>query len=133
MPVTTATQPQNIQQYEADCREFVNGFKSDNPRTIVQHIRSRNRRKIGVIVAFRGMQGEIRAGFSLCNVKKERRGFNSLIGLRKAIQRSLPVDEIDFEICYRSDDPGTHNGVPQGARRTMLAVCDRARKYFSDE
>lgn len=119
--MTTATQPQSFQQYESDCRKFVSGFQTDNPRAIVQYVRFRNRQKRGVIVAFRGMQGEIRAGFSLCNTKRERRGFNSLIGLRKAIARSQPVDEIRWD------------QVPHGARATLATVCKRARKYFSDE
>lgn len=118
--MTTTTQPQNFQQYEADCREFVKGFQSDNPTAIVQYIRSRNRQKLGVIIAFRGLSGEIRAGFSLCNVKKEKRGFNQLVGLRKAIQRSRHIDEINWE------------EVPHGARATLKAVCERARKHFSE-
>lgn len=116
--MTATTQPQSFRQYEADCREFVNGFKFDNPTAIVQYIRSRNRHKLGAIIAFRGMRGEIRAGFSLCNVKKERRGFSPFIGLRKAIQRSQPIDKINWE------------EVPHGARATLKLVCERARKYF---
>jgi hypothetical protein len=136
---TTTTQPQNFQQYEADCRKFVQGFQSDNPTAIVQYVRLRRkpqrgpdgqprpqanggkgRQKRGVIIAFLGMQGEIRAGYSLCNTKKERRGFSPLIGLRKAIERSTPINEINWE------------EVPHGARSTLGSVCDRARKYFSE-
>ena len=117
--MTTAIQPQNFQQYEDDCRRFVTGFKTDNPTAIVQYVRFRNRQKRGVIVAFLGKQGEVRAGFSLCNTKKERRGFSPLVGLRMAIQRSRPIDEINWD------------EVPHGARVTLGSVCERARKYFS--
>ena len=117
--MTITTQPQSFEQYEADCQKFVSEFKSDNPTVIVQYVRSRNRERKGVIIAFRGLRGEIWAGFSLCNVKRERRGFSPIIGLRKAIDRSRPIDDIRLD------------QVPHGARATLAIVCERAREYFS--
>ena len=118
--MTITTQPQSFEQYEADCQKFVSEFKSDNPTTIiVQYVRYRNRERKGVIVAFRVLRGEIRAGFSLCNVKRERRGFSPIIGLRKAIDRSRPIDDIRLD------------QVPHGARATLAIVCERARELLS--
>jgi hypothetical protein len=137
---TTEKKPQNFQQYEEECRKFVSGFTADNPTAIVQYVRLRQkprrdsegnvkpqtnggkgRQKKGVIIAFKGLQGEIRAGYSLCNTKKEKRGFKQLVGLRKAITHAIPIDEINWE------------EVPHGARKTLGAVCERARKYFNNE
>ena len=90
----------------------------------------RARQRRGVIVAFIGMGGELRIGWSLFNTNHESRAFSRAAGLRKAIERARTPDEYEFDTNYRADDQDTHNGVPQTIRRPIQSVLERARRYY---
>lgn len=139
----STTKPTNFQQYEHESEKFVNGFRADNPKAIVQYVRFSNkpksklngnggkaRQRRGVIVAFIGMSGELRIGWSLFNVNHESHAFSRPAGLRKAIERAKQEHEYNFSLDYRADDPSTHHGVPQTIRRPIQEVLEKAKRYY---
>ena len=141
---TAPTKPTSFEQYEEESQRFVDGFRADNPKAIVQYVRFTNkpksktsggkaRQRRGVIVAFIGMQGELLIGWSLFNIKHESRAFSRAAGLRKAIERARQQHEYNMNIEYRAEDATTHHGVPQTIRTPMRTVLDRAKRYYFGE
>ena len=156
MSTKTKQKPTSFQEYEHESERFVGGFKEANPKAIVQYVRFSNkpksqtkggkaRQRRGVIVAFIGMSGELRIGWSLFNINHESRTFSPNAGLRKAIERACTEGEYDFNKLYDSNDQrpnpeevaeGAANwrrGVPQTIRRPILKVLERAKRYYFKE
>jgi hypothetical protein len=143
----------NRQDFLADCADYCDTFKTqlgDN-RLMIAYVRrgkrpsknifikgedgtlkaaARGRRKPqGVIVAFKDDDGTIMVGWSLC---RKNETFHSKVGLRYAIERAIPLEQLqrqlenidDLKATFENNPTGmaaaTPDGYPPHSVRAML-------------
>lgn len=78
-----------FEDYVDRCRTNVNRLLSPG-RGFYQYIRDKRGRAKGVITLYK-QEGELKIGWSLCNKLDQ---FNKLVGLNKALERSINVDDV---------------------------------------
>ncbi len=82
---------------------------------LVQYIRDRKQRPVGVVVAYRSNQGLVKVGYSKCNPEDH---FDKREGLNMALKRAVPVDTASVPV-YAAN-------LPQSVRSTFEIVAERA-------
>lgn len=103
------------QGYLNACSTFANSFLAIQ-KPLLRYKRDRNRRKIGVVLAFRD-KGVVKIGYSKCHVSME--PFDKAIGIYKAYQRAKPVEQLFLD-----------TEVPNSMRSDILEMTERANRYF---
>jgi hypothetical protein len=102
-------------QYEAECRHFVEAFTAFHP-ILSEFILNQKNQRVGVVVSF-VENGKIHVGCSLCNVKRDK--FSNYVGLNYAISRG-------------SNDVNDLPKVPRTCKAHVLKMIDRAGRYFKN-
>jgi len=78
-------------------------------------------RRVGVVMAFPGNDGEVRYGYSLCNMKSGD-CFNRDFGLNLAESRGMTVNELAKRTLL--------NEIPATVRRDLGKMVIRAESYY---
>jgi hypothetical protein len=101
--------------FAAQCREANKGLLSSG--ALLRYSRDNRKRKLGVVIAFK-RDNVVQVGYSKCNVQLEE--FDRDIGIAKAIQRAQPLEQyLHFQVP-----------VPNSMEMDILAMCERAARYF---
>ena len=144
-----------------DCENWCEGFQNTNKVLIayvrrgpvptqtilmqsedgtVKAARRGRRRPQGVVAAYRGTDGIIRIGWSLC---RKTETFNSKVGIRYALERAVPLSGVKQQFVELSrlsklrkenDILGQHtykepdHYPPQSIRKTLAKVIERTEK-----
>jgi len=142
-------QPINSKKdFIADCENWCEGFQKSN-KVLIAYVRRGKRppqnlfiqteegtvrlgrqgrkRPQGVIAAYRGDDGVIRIGWSLC---RKTETFVSKVGLRYALERAIPIKELKTpeyvaELEANLEDVQKH--ISEGATSSMQQALDLAR------
>ena len=151
-----AHQINNKQDFLNDCSNWCEGFQTSN-KVLIAYIRrgkrpaqnifvqsedgtlkaSRKgrRRPQGVVAAYRGDDGIVRIGWSLC---RKTEAFSSKVGLRYALERAVPIGVVasrlqELEALMDLQREGVkitipENSPPQSVRKTLTKILERTEK-----
>jgi hypothetical protein len=136
------------QDFLSDCKQWCEGFQSHN-NVLIAYVRRGKRppqnlfvqteqgtlklgrqgrkRPQGVVAAYRGQDGVIRIGWSLC---RKTEPFNSKVGLRYALERAIPVTDLktQAEIAeLEANLEGVQKHVPEEATNSMQETLNQAK------
>jgi hypothetical protein len=89
---------------------------------LLYYKRDKKGRKIGLVLAYKDSANNVVVGWSMCNVKRERGGFDRDMGLAHAIRNSYYLNDYN--------NPEVLNKVPHGIRKELDYMVDRARRYY---
>jgi hypothetical protein len=105
------------EKYVDECVEIVKGSLLPGQNIIEYHRKGQNKRRVGAVVVFRDpTDGQVKFGWSLCNIKQDK--FDKNIALAKAVERSVPL---------------TREGkveVPSSMLDRITNVLNRAVRFF---
>lgn len=85
-------------------------------KPLIQYIRDKKNRKVGILLAYKDADGELMIGWSKCNMKRDR--FNRDLAITKAFDRREP-NSIHFP-----------DNLPQSLRETYESFCNRCVRFF---
>lgn len=109
----------NYEQYVETCREHFTLF--NNYYRLLIYYPHKMGREIGprkaCIVATK-INNQIHIGWSMCHLKKEKRGFNKYIGLSEAIKRLAPL---------------SGQNVPRSLQEDVVKMYRRSLAYFKED
>lgn len=95
-------------------------------------VRQGRRKPIGVMAAYRGNDGVLRVGWSLCRKSEP---FHPKIGLRYALERAEDIQYVkrdilppSFKVGGRSVSAPTLDDVPQTVKKPLIAFIQRIEK-----
>lgn len=89
--------------------------------TLLQYKRNKRGQKIGLVIAFKE-NDQVYIGWSLCNLKKERNGFNKELGVAHAYRHAMPLDSWKSEYTWCN--------VPHTMWDLVLKMNERASAFF---
>ena len=105
------TKTVHLLHLEEEANQILSCFKP-----LIQYIRDKNNRKVGVLLGYKDADGELMIGWSKCNIKRDK--FNRDLAITKAFSR-------------RELNAGKWaDGLPQSLRETYQSFCDRCVRFF---
>jgi len=116
------------QEYVAACQEE-NKSLLQSTHVLLEYKRDRHRRKIGVVLAYKQPDGQVLVGYSKCHIGMDE--FDRDIGIAKAVKRAAPVNRLVEYLTKRNGDAGVAGDVPNSLELDVLAMCERAARFFA--
>ena len=105
------TKTVHLLHLEAEAQQILSCFKP-----LIQYIRDKKNRKIGVLLGYKDADGELMIGWSKCNVKRDH--FNRDLAITKAFSRRVQ-DVYPFP-----------EDLPQSLRKQYMLFCQRCVRFF---
>lgn len=139
MTLTIEKTIRNKQDFIRECSDWCKTFRNEN-NVIIKYIRKGTApvclaetengfsvkvgksKPVGVLAAYRGTDGAVRIGWSLC---RRTEPFNPKVGLRYALERAVS------EGCWQSlVGEVDHGRMPKSIEKEMKEFVERTQRYF---
>lgn len=145
MTLTIEKTIRNKQDFIRECSDWCKTFRNEN-NVIIKYIRKGTApvcltetengfsvkvgksKPVGVLAAYRGADGVVRIGWSLC---RRTEPFNPKVGLRYALERAVSEGVmVSLGMSISQFRKGRFSRMPKSIEKEMKEFIERTKRYF---